>query len=64
MDVVEKTNPRWNRRFMCTNRPLYLGTSFGVMYIVRYKSPDVNILGRAHVLGRKSRSISVQKDGE
>ena len=62
--VVEKTVPRRNRRIMCANRPLYVGTSFVVMYIFRYKSADVNILGRTHLLGRKSRHISVRKDKE
>ena len=52
--VMEKTVPRWNRRIMCANRPLYVGTSFVVMYILRYKSADVNILGHTdsiHIFG-------------
>ena len=59
---MEKTVPRWNWRIMYVNRPLYMGTSFVVMYIFRYKSADVNILGHTHFLGRESRRISVRKD--
>ena len=62
--VVEKTVPRRNQRMMCANRPLHAGTSFVVMYIFRYKSADVNILGRTDLIGRKSRHISVRKDRE
>ena len=34
---------------MCMNRPLHVGASFVVLYIVRYKSADLNILGSAQV---------------
>ena len=63
-DVVEKTVPRRNRKIMCVNRPLYVGTSIVVMYLFRYMLVDVNILGSTHSLDRKSRHISVQKDRE
>ena len=62
--VVEKTVPRRKPDITCINQPLYVGTSFVVLYIVRYKSTDVKILGRKHSLGRKSRRISVRKDRE
>ena len=47
-DVVETTVPRWNRRIMCVNWPLEVGTSFVVMYILRYKSADVIIPGHTY----------------
>ena len=39
-----------------------MGASFVVWYIVRNRSADVNIPGSTHLLGRKSRRISVRKD--
>ena len=62
--VVKKTVPRRNRRIMCVNRLFYVGTSFVVIYIFRYKSADANILGRMHLLSRKLRRISARKDRE
>ena len=64
VDVVKKTIPRRNSGIVCMKRPLHAGTSFDELYIVRYMSADVNILGSAYSLARKSRSISVRKDRE
>ena len=61
---MEKTVPKWNRRIVCANRPLYVGTSFVVMYILRYKSAGVNILGHTDLIGGKLRCISIRKDRE
>ena len=63
-DVVEKTVPRRKPWIMCMNWPLHMGTSFVVLYIVRYRSADVNILGSTHSLDRKLSHISVRKDRE
>ena len=45
--VVKKTVLRQNTGIMCVNRPLHADTKFDVLYIVRYMSIDVNILGSA-----------------
>ena len=62
--VVEKTVPRRNPWKVGVNRPLHVGTSFVVLYIVRYRSTNVNILGSAYSLARKLRSIFFRKDKE
>mgnify|MGYP000235154965 CR=1 FL=1 len=58
-DVVEKTGLRRNQCRECMNRPLHAGTSFDKLYIVRYRSADVNILGSTRYLARKLMRISV-----
>ena len=48
--VVKKIVPRRNPGIVCVNRPLHMGTSFVVLYIVSYRPADVNILGSTHSL--------------
>ena len=63
-DVVEKTGPRRNLRILRMNRSLVAGTGFDMLYIVKCRSDDVNILGSTHSLARKSKCISVRRDKE
>ena len=60
--VVEKTDLRRNQCKGCENRPLHVGASFDKLYIVRYRSADVNILGNTRLIARKSMRIYVRKD--
>ena len=53
VDVVEKTVSRQNPWTVGMNRPLHMGSSIVVLYIVRYRLTDLNILGSMHSLHRR-----------